>query len=120
MNLSLGFPEFSQELAIATKPSLDAVVSRYRSVHLEPDSPVRAIHHQPASEGSFAELPALIDGRLRAVLAKRGITRLYTHQAEAFEQIITGKNVVIVTPTASGKTLCYNLPVLNLLLGDDS
>jgi len=118
MDLSLGFPEFSQELALSSKPSLDAVVSRYRAAHLEPDSPVRAVHHQPASEGEFAEIPAGVDARLRAALEKRGISRLYSHQAEAFERIEGGKNVVIVTPTASGKTLCYNLPVLNLLLGD--
>ena len=54
----------------------------------------------------------------RAALEKRGITRLYSHQAEAFDQIDAGQHVVIVTPTASGKTLCYNLPVLNLLLRD--
>ena len=63
MDLSLGFPEFSQELAIATKPSLEAVVSRFRSAHKEPDSPVRAIHHQPAAEGIIRGNPA---GRGRA------------------------------------------------------
>ena len=119
MDLSLGFPEFSQELAVATKSSLEAVVSRYRSAHREPDSPVRAIHHQSASDGSYADLPSIIDPRLREGLSARGITRLYTHQAEAFEHTSAGRNVVIVTPTASGKTLCYNLPVLNLLLADD-
>src|SRR5436305_1228427 len=117
-NLSLGFPGLSQELAVRAKQSLEAVVSQFRAAHGEPDSPVRAIHHQPAAEGSFAEIPAAIDGRLRAALAGRGIARLYTHQAEAFEQVEAGRNVVIVTPTASGKTLCYNLPVLNLLLRD--
>jgi DEAD/DEAH box helicase domain-containing protein len=119
MDLSLGFPEFSHELAIATKPSLEAVVSRFRSVHKEPDSPVRAIHHQAATEGSFAEIPSAVDARLRKALADRGIARLYTHQANTFELSAAGKNVVVVTPTASGKTLCYNLPVLNQLLCDD-
>ena len=119
MDLSLGFPEFSHELAVASKPSLEAVVSRFRSVHKEPDSPVRAIHHQPATDGSFADIPAGVDARLRTALEKRGIARLYTHQADAFEQTAAGRNTVVVTPTASGKTLCYNLPVLNLLLGDD-
>jgi DEAD/DEAH box helicase domain-containing protein len=118
MNLSLGFPEFTQELAVATKPSLEAVVSRFRSVHQEPDSPVRAIHHQAAADGEYAEMPAGVDARLRAALAERGIARLYTHQADAFDRVAAGSNVVIVTPTASGKTLCYNLPVLNRLIGD--
>ena len=118
MNLSLGFPEFSQELAVSSKRSLDAVVSRFQQVHQEPDSPVRAIHHQPAAEGTYTDIPAAVDPRLRAALEKRGIQRLYVHQADAFDQIAAGRNVVIVTPTASGKTLCYNLPVLDLLLRD--
>src|SRR4029434_5738763 len=90
----------------------------FRDLHREPDSAVRAIHHQPASEGVFSDLPSAVDPRMTPVLGKRGITRLYSHQAEAFERIQAGSNVVIVTPTASGKTLCYNLPVLNLLLND--
>jgi len=119
MDLSLGFPEFSQELAVSSKPSLELVVSRFRAIHQEPDSPVRAFRHEPATAGEFADMPAAIDPRLRAALEKRGITRLYVHQADAFGHIEAGRNVVIVTPTASGKTLCYNLPVLNLLLRDE-
>jgi DEAD/DEAH box helicase domain-containing protein len=119
MNLSLGFPDFSQELSLAPRQSLEAVVSGFQSLHREPDSAVRAIHHQPASEGVFADIPAAVDARLRTALEKRGIARLYSHQAETFELTVSGKNVVIVTPTASGKTLCYNLPVLNLLLNDE-
>jgi DEAD/DEAH box helicase domain-containing protein len=118
MDLSLGFPEFSQELSVASKPSLEAVVARFQSLHRQPDSPVRAIHHQQATEGVFADMPAAVDARLRIALEKRGINRLYVHQADAFERISAGRNVAIVTPTASGKTLCYNLPVLNLLLND--
>ena len=118
MDLSLGFPEFSQELAVSSNPSLDAVVARFQSLHQQPDSPVRAIHHQLASEGVYADIPPAVDPRLRAALDKRGIARLYVHQADAFDQIAAGRNVVIVTPTASGKTLCYNLPVLDLVLRD--
>jgi DEAD/DEAH box helicase domain-containing protein len=118
MNLSLGFPEFSKQLALSTNPSLEAVVSRFQAVHREPDSPVRAIHHQLAADGIYADMPK-IDARLRAALEKRGIERLYIHQAEAFDHVAAGRNVVIVTPTASGKTLCYNLPVLDLLLRDE-
>jgi DEAD/DEAH box helicase domain-containing protein len=119
MDLSLGFPEFSHELSLAPRQSLESVVSGFSELHQQPDSPVRAIHHQPASDGVFADVPATVDPRLRAALEKRGIARLYSHQAESFEVTAAGKNVVIVTPTASGKTLCYNLPVLNLLLNDD-
>jgi DEAD/DEAH box helicase domain-containing protein len=119
MNLSLGFPEFSQELAVPRKPSLEAVVARFQSAHQEPDSAVRAIHHQPAADGVYAEIPAAVDARLRVALEKRGISRLYAHQADAFDEIERGRNVVIPTPTASGKTLCYNLPVLNRLLAEE-
>ncbi len=59
-----------------------------------------------------------IDAKLRKVLAARGIFQLYSHQAEACNRIAAAQNVVIVTPTASGKTLCYNLPVLNRLIAD--
>jgi len=129
LNLPFELPGLSHEseragedacanLAIRTKESLEAVVSHFRDAHQKPDSAVRAIHRQPAAEGTFAEIPPAVDARLREALAKRGIARLYTHQAEAFDHVQAGKNLVIVTPTASGKTLCYNLPVLNLLLAD--
>ena len=100
------------------KPAVNTVVARFRVSHQEPDSPVRAIHHQAAREGIFSEIPAQVDGRLKTALEKRGIALLYTHQAEAFSTIEAGENVVVVTPTASGKTLCYNLPVLQSLLRD--
>jgi DEAD/DEAH box helicase domain-containing protein len=54
--------------------------------------------------------------RLRRALERRGISQLYVHQAEAFGHLAAGRNVVVTTPTASGKTLCYNLPVLNGVL----
>jgi DEAD/DEAH box helicase domain-containing protein len=68
------------------------------------------------SAGSFAEFPPGVDPRLVQVLHQRGIERLFTHQREAIEAVQNGENVVVVTPTASGKTLCYNVPILNSLL----
>jgi DEAD/DEAH box helicase domain-containing protein len=62
--------------------------------------------------------PAAVDSRLRAALADRGIRELYSHQAEAFDHAKSGQHQVVVTPTASGKTLCYNLPVLQGCLED--
>src|SRR5688500_4120102 len=79
---------------------------------------VTAAHRLPAIGASFAPFPAATDQRLRSALAARGIDQLYTHQAEAFEHVLAGRNVVTITPTASGKTLCYNAPVLNAILED--
>src|SRR4030042_879579 len=64
-------------------------------------------------EGQYRPLPNSIHSILRDALKRDGIDRLYSHQAEAIEAVQGGKDVVVVTPTASGKTLCYNLPVLN-------
>ena len=103
-------------IAGAKELSLAAVVQDLERLVDQPDSPVRAIRRQPATEGTFSEIPAAVAPRLREALKRRSIEKLYTHQGEAFELIESGKNTVIVTPTASGKTLCYNLPVLNRLL----
>lgn len=71
-----------------------------------------------AQEAKYADFPEGLDTRLVGTLGKRGIRKLYTHQRQAHDLIAEGKNVVVVTPTASGKTLCYNLPVLNRILKD--
>src|SRR5258708_6453057 len=70
----------------------------------------------PARAAELAPVPADLRPELAAALAGRGIERLYRHQAEAYAQVRGGRHVVAVTPTASGKTLCYNLPVLQGLL----
>lgn len=62
------------------------------------------------------EIPSELDPRLIAGLAKSGINSLYSHQREAYERVREGRHTAIVTGTASGKTLCYNLPVLDRLL----
>ncbi|MDR0731561.1 MAG: DEAD/DEAH box helicase [Treponema sp.] len=72
-----------------------------------------------ASKGNFVPFPADLDRRIAAALRGRGIERIYTHQGEVWEKLNEGKNVVVVTPTASGKTLCYNLPCLQALLEDE-
>ncbi len=81
-------------------------------------SSITALRHFPALPGSYEDFPADLDSRLVSVLKARGIERLYSHQSEAFERAHNGENVVVVTPTASGKTLCYNLPVLNTFLDE--
>jgi DEAD/DEAH box helicase domain-containing protein len=71
---------------------------------------------EPPRPGSFADIPAWVNERLKNALFARGIDRLYTHQAAALDGFREGKNIVVVTPAASGKTLCYNLPILNSLM----
>jgi DEAD/DEAH box helicase domain-containing protein len=86
----------------------------------EADPIVTSSRRLPAVAASYADFPETTDPRLRSALAARGIEQLYTHQAEAFEYVLAGRNVVTVTPTASGKTLCYNAPVLDAILKDPS
>jgi len=73
-------------------------------------------HVIPEASPNFSQLPMDLRPELVAALARRGIERLYTHQAEAYAAVRNGRHLVVVTPTASGKTLCYNLPVLQRLL----
>jgi DEAD/DEAH box helicase domain-containing protein len=104
--------------------SLQEVLARLTASHgpvsSDQDPIVTAAHRLPALAPSFAPYPDGTDDRLRSALAARGVEQLYTHQAEAFEHVLGGRNVVTITPTASGKTLCYNAPVLNAILKDAS
>jgi DEAD/DEAH box helicase domain-containing protein len=68
----------------------------------------------------YAPWPDGLDPRLAAGLRSRGIDALYTHQAAAFEAARAGRNACVVTPTASGKTLCYNLPVIDAVAHDEA
>jgi DEAD/DEAH box helicase domain-containing protein len=72
----------------------------------------------PAQPPRLAPFPLQMHRRLVDALARRGISDLYTHQAEAFAAVAQRQNVVVVTPTASGKTLCYNLPVVQSILDE--
>jgi DEAD/DEAH box helicase domain-containing protein len=104
--------------------SLQEAVSRLtyspRPGGAEADPIVTAVRRIPAVSPAFGPYPEGTDDRLMTALAARGIAQLYTHQAEAFAHVLGGRNVVTVTPTASGKTLCYNAPVLNAILKDPS
>ena len=72
----------------------------------------------PAREAQYAEPAAAVPEALAGLLRRRNIHRLYRHQADAYDAVADGRDVVVVTATASGKTLCYNLPVLKALLED--
>ncbi len=73
----------------------------------------------PAKEAVYAEFPEWLDPKIRGALERRGVRKLYSHQENAISRIHEGRNVVVVTPTASGKTLCYNVPVLDAILKDE-
>lgn len=70
----------------------------------------------PRQAGRYAAFPIDLAPRLRRALEQRGITQLYSHQRAAWDAVRHGKHTVVVTPTASGKTLCYNLPVLQAVV----
>ena len=77
------------------------------------------IKHWETIEGKTAKyvsFPDRLHPKLRGALENRGITSLYSHQLEAFNYGMAGTDFTAVTPTASGKTLCYNLPVLQTIL----
>ncbi len=120
MNLALDFEDRSTAERALISSAIPGLMTYFEQAMLQEGAPVRAIHHQPAKPARFTPFPGKLDRRLCAALHSRGIENLYSHQAEAVEHALEGRNVAIVTPTASGKTLCYNLPVLNSLLADTS
>ena len=77
---------------------------------------VTALRYFPPRPARYRDFPAHIAAPLRAAYSRRGVERLYSHQREALDRVEAGENVAVVTPTASGKTLCYNAPVLNRIL----
>ena len=110
--------EGAHEMALQT--ALDRLTGGPSAPHDRPNGWVTAIRVLPARAASYTPFPASIDPRLQAALQSRGIEQLYSHQAAAIDHALLRRNVVITTPTASGKTLCYNVPVVNAILRDAS
>jgi len=90
---------------------LGSLVSRYR-----PEEVLTAIRQIPRRDAQFRPFPPWVTSALADAYQAKGVRELYSHQASSAELVRDGRNAVIVTPTASGKTLCYNLPVLNRVL----
>jgi DEAD/DEAH box helicase domain-containing protein len=111
VNLSLAFGEIA-----APDRRLETALAQFDQLAQRENSPITGLRRLPAREAQCVPIPEEVAPALGAVLRGRGIAQLYTHQADAFAAVRAGRNVVIVTPTASGKTLCYNLPVLQHLI----
>ena len=101
LNLALDFGITTP--APPVRPGAQALALRFSELLQQEGSPVRAVRHLPARPASFAAFPAQLHPALPAALASRGIEQLYTHQAAAVSHSLEGRNVVVVTPTASGK-----------------
>ncbi|WP_156087718.1 DEAD/DEAH box helicase [Lysobacter sp. Root667] len=74
----------------------------------------------PGRAGTYAPIPDEVPAALKAALRARGIEQLYSHQAEAWAASQAGEHVAVVTPTASGKSLCYTLPVVAAAMAQGS
>ncbi|MBE0460782.1 MAG: DEAD/DEAH box helicase [Candidatus Aminicenantes bacterium] len=97
------------------KKSLDVL----KEIGSKNDS-IRAVKNIPAQEGRYMDYPPGVHPALVQALKQKGFSRLYSHQYLSWKHVREGKNIAVVTPTASGKTLCYNLPVLDTILNDPS
>lgn len=97
--------------------SIPRLLSRWKS---EPSiaNAIQVWRELPARPARWASLPQALHPALAAALARRGVEQLYTHQAQSFAAAAAGQDLVIVTGTASGKSLCYQLPLLDRLLRD--
>ncbi len=86
----------------------------------EPSLARGVVHHVvvPPRDAITVPIPGWLDARIGSGLAASGIASLYRHQADAIEAVRAGRDVVVVTPTASGKSLCYEIPVLQALAED--
>jgi DEAD/DEAH box helicase domain-containing protein len=92
--------------SLLADPSVTGLVAAHRVLEARPP------RYAPFGDG--------LDARIIGALQRRGVEALYTHQAAALTSVQAGRNVCVVTPTASGKTLCYNLPVLDAVAKDPS
>ena len=112
----------SQQLVLHRQDTEGALLSVLKSLEIQKtlgtEPVLTALRHFPAETARLVDFPAALHPRLREALERRGFRGLYAHQGQTWDLVQAGKDVVVVTPTASGKTLCYNLPVLDRVLKD--
>jgi DEAD/DEAH box helicase domain-containing protein len=125
--MALAEPTDTTGLSVRSRgeAALDQALSRFvPGLPIDrPDTPehhVTAVRRLPAVPAEYAPFPDGLEPRLITALAARGISQLYTHQTQVIAHALAGRHAVVITPTASGKTLCYNAPVLSAILQDHS
>jgi DEAD/DEAH box helicase domain-containing protein len=104
--------------AAQSRRALGSAPETARLTPVASDAHITAVRRLPPVAAEYAPFPPAVDHRVRQALASRGIEQLYTHQAAVIDRALTGRHVVVITPTASGKTLCYNVPVLQSIVAD--
>src|SRR5579872_4401075 len=97
--LRLAFPELN--VTPDKRGAMVPLIEDFERMAGEPDSPIRAVRRTPARQAVYTDFPESLNHALRTVLSQRNITRLYSHQAEAWRCVESGANPVVVTPTAS-------------------
>ena len=105
----------AEQIPVAEHDPVETLATTLRTKHKSQITGELVI---PAKDGQYASFPEALNKDLASALKARGLQQLYTHQARAWDSIQTGKHTVVVTPTASGKTLCYNLSVLQAAMQD--
>src|SRR6266480_1317339 len=111
MSASQSLAPRSRAILVSLHTIFGSLVARFRQEEV-----LTAVRQIPAREAKFRPMPAWVASALAEAYQAKGIWELYSHQASTAELVRDGKNAVVVTPTASGKTLCYNLAVLNAVL----
>jgi DEAD/DEAH box helicase domain-containing protein len=110
---------FYEELIMDRDRQLLKSLDELKDLSLRTES-ITAIKHISSREGQYEGYPEDIHPDLIKAFIEKGFSKLYSHQYKTWKILQQGKNTVIVTPTASGKTLCYNLPVLDTILKNPS
>ncbi|KAL8134877.1 uncharacterized protein LOC141713110 isoform X2 [Apium graveolens] len=110
----------SKEVCHDTQPLLPVEMVEHLRMGIGSKGQIVHIEDIPGRKANYVEIPVEVSENVKSALRRVGITRLYSHQTESIKASLSGKNVVVATMTSSGKSLCYNLPVLEVLSQDVS
>ncbi|KAM0922315.1 hypothetical protein ACQ4PT_006253 [Festuca glaucescens] len=120
MNKKNGFVKSAASSCHDKHPLGPAEMVEHLKMGLGKDGQIVHIEEIPCRGASYAELPRHLSEAMKEALQSIGISRLYSHQSEAIQSSISGKHVAVATSTSSGKSLCYNIPVLESLSQDST